>query len=86
MGLEQEFAAKIPSSLSMGVNHGDSCGTITSTVLALGLTPDTVADRPKTEKPQEQPSPIIVGAGSEAARRKYAKGNLQRCRPPLVAN
>ena len=37
MGLEEEFAAKISSGLGMGVNHGDSCGAVTSTVLALGL-------------------------------------------------
>lgn len=37
MGLEEEFAAKITSGLGMGVNHGDSCGAVTSTVLALGL-------------------------------------------------
>ena len=49
MGLEEEFAAKIPSNLVMGVNHGDSCGATTSTVLALGLTSDAVANRPKAE-------------------------------------
>lgn len=49
MGLEEEFAAKIPSNLVMGVNHGDSCGAVTSTVLALGLTSDAVANRPKAE-------------------------------------
>ena len=37
MGLEKEFAAKISSGLGMGVNHGDSCGAVTSTVMALGL-------------------------------------------------
>ena len=37
MGLEEEFAMKISSGLGMGVNHGDSCGAVTSTVLALGL-------------------------------------------------
>lgn len=37
MGLEEGFALKISSGLGMGVNHGDSCGAVTSTVLALGL-------------------------------------------------
>ena len=49
MGLEEEFAAKIPSDLVMDVNHGDSCGATTSKVLALGLTSDAVANRPKAE-------------------------------------
>ena len=145
MGLEEEFAAKISSGLGMGVNHGDSCGAVTSTALVLGLahgfssgdqsnaeggveatvkefnaafaarngsllcrdllsggydaadpdakvpegvdpwencakycadavelaerylTSDALANRPKAEKTPEQPSPIIVGAGSGAA-------------------
>ncbi len=37
LGIEDEFAIKVSSGLGMGVNHGDSCGAVTSTVLALGL-------------------------------------------------
>ncbi|MBO7675761.1 MAG: C_GCAxxG_C_C family protein [Atopobiaceae bacterium] len=37
MGLDDEFARRASSGLGMGVNHGDSCGAVTATVLALGL-------------------------------------------------
>ena len=37
MNIQDEFALRLASGLGMGVNHGDSCGAITSTVLALGL-------------------------------------------------
>jgi len=37
MHLDDEFARRVSSGLGMGVNHGDSCGAMTATVLALGL-------------------------------------------------
>ena len=37
LDIDEEFAMRISSGLGMGVNHGDSCGAVTSTTLALGL-------------------------------------------------
>ena len=37
LGIDEEFAMRISSGLGMGVNHGDSCGAVTSTALAFGL-------------------------------------------------
>lgn len=37
LGIDDEFANRISSGLGMGVNHGDSCGAVTSTALAFGL-------------------------------------------------
>lgn len=37
LGIDDEFAKRITSGLGMGVNHGDSCGAVTSTALAFGL-------------------------------------------------
>lgn len=37
LDIDPEFAMRITSGLGMGVNHGDSCGAVTSTALAFGL-------------------------------------------------
>lgn len=37
LSIDDEFAMRVSSGLGMGVNHGDSCGAVTSTVLAFGL-------------------------------------------------
>ena len=37
LAIDDEFAMRISSGLGMGVNHGDSCGAVTSTALAFGL-------------------------------------------------
>ena len=37
LDIDEEFAMRISSGLGMGVNHGDSCGAVTSTALAFGL-------------------------------------------------
>lgn len=37
LGIDDEFSMRISSGLGMGVNHGDSCGAVTSTALAFGL-------------------------------------------------
>ena len=37
LGIDDEFAMRVASGLGMGVNHGDSCGAVTSTALAFGL-------------------------------------------------
>ncbi len=37
LGIDDESAMRIVSGLGMGVNHGDSCGAVTSTALAFGL-------------------------------------------------
>ncbi|MDO4805956.1 MAG: C-GCAxxG-C-C family protein [Coriobacteriales bacterium] len=37
MGIDEEAALRAASGLGMGVNHGDSCGAVTSTAIAIGL-------------------------------------------------
>ena len=37
LSIDDEFAMRVVSGLGMGVNHGDSCGAVTSTTLAFGL-------------------------------------------------
>lgn len=41
LGIDDDFALHAASGLGMGINHGDSCGAVVSTALALGLVYDS---------------------------------------------